>query len=180
MSKRDDVLRAAEELFYEHGFHATSIDTVVAAAQVTPRTLYHHFPSKDALVVAVLRARDERFARWLDEHRVDEHRVDEPGVAPHRAVLAGQRTWGERYAPRGCMFLRALGERSAEGSGVAGAVAEHKQRYRRIVGDRLGDVADDRLDEFLLVLEGATAAAVVVGTGPAYATAGAVADRIFG
>lgn len=175
MSKRDDVLAAAEQLFYADGFHATSIDAVTAAAQVTPRTLYHHFPSKEALVVAVLRARDARFAEWIDT------RVSAGDEPRHRAVLGALRDWMGRYGPRGCLFLRALGERSSPESGVAAAVAEHKARYREMVATALGSTATGaQVDEFLMVLEGVVAAAPVLGTDAAFATAQALGDRIFG
>ena len=43
----------AEELFTEHGYAATSLDAIVAGAQVTKGALYHHFSGKQALFEAV-------------------------------------------------------------------------------------------------------------------------------
>jgi TetR/AcrR family transcriptional regulator of autoinduction and epiphytic fitness len=40
--------------FRANGFEATSVDKVAARAEVSKRTLYNHFPSKDELFAAIL------------------------------------------------------------------------------------------------------------------------------
>ena len=53
------ILRAALELFIEHGADATSIDQVAKRAGVARLTLYRRWPNKEALLIAALdRARD--------------------------------------------------------------------------------------------------------------------------
>jgi AcrR family transcriptional regulator len=52
--RREAVLDAAEDLFLERGFLGTSMDELGAAAGITGPGLYRHFPSKDALLMAVL------------------------------------------------------------------------------------------------------------------------------
>jgi AcrR family transcriptional regulator len=52
--RREAVLDAAESLFLEHGFLGVSMDELGAAAGITGPGLYRHFPSKDALLMAVL------------------------------------------------------------------------------------------------------------------------------
>jgi AcrR family transcriptional regulator len=52
--RREVVLDAAEALFLEHGFHGTSMDELGAAAGISGPGLYRHYPSKDALLMAVL------------------------------------------------------------------------------------------------------------------------------
>src|SRR6201992_2961449 len=49
-----DVLAAAVELFASRGFDATSIRDIAAAAQVQPASVYYHYPSKEALLVAIV------------------------------------------------------------------------------------------------------------------------------
>ncbi len=53
---RDRILDAAADLFTRQGFNATSINELRAGARVSKRTLYQHFPSKDALILAYLAA----------------------------------------------------------------------------------------------------------------------------
>lgn len=51
---RSRILEAARRLFYEQGFHATGISTILREAGVNSGSLYHHFDSKDALLLGVL------------------------------------------------------------------------------------------------------------------------------
>jgi AcrR family transcriptional regulator len=46
-------MNAAERLFLEHGIAATSVDQIVAAADVAKGTFYLHFPSKENLLIAL-------------------------------------------------------------------------------------------------------------------------------
>lgn len=48
------ILLAARDLFLEKGF-TTSMDSIAAAAKVSKRTLYLHYPSKEALYYSVLK-----------------------------------------------------------------------------------------------------------------------------
>lgn len=51
---RERILRAAVELFARDGIHVTGIAKLTDTAQVSTRTFYQHFPSKEALVSAYL------------------------------------------------------------------------------------------------------------------------------
>jgi TetR/AcrR family transcriptional regulator len=51
---RRRLLQAAIKLFAAHGFHAVSVDQIVALARVNKRMVYHYFGSKDALFEAAL------------------------------------------------------------------------------------------------------------------------------
>ena len=50
---RRALIDLGEELFTEHGYSATSLDAIVAGAEVTKGALYHHFSGKQALFEAV-------------------------------------------------------------------------------------------------------------------------------
>ncbi len=52
--KREDIVRAAVEEFRTAGFEATSMDRIAQAAGVSKRTVYNHFPSKEALFALML------------------------------------------------------------------------------------------------------------------------------
>ncbi|HEV3087941.1 MAG TPA: helix-turn-helix domain-containing protein [Candidatus Elarobacter sp.] len=51
----DHIALVAGGLFYREGIHMVGVDRVAAEAEVTKRTLYRHFPSKDLLIAAALR-----------------------------------------------------------------------------------------------------------------------------
>jgi AcrR family transcriptional regulator len=48
------ILVAATELFSERGFHAVGVDDIGRAAGITGPAVYRHFPSKVAILVALL------------------------------------------------------------------------------------------------------------------------------
>ncbi len=102
--KRADIFAAAADEFRERGFHTTSMDSIAARANVSKRTLYNHYPSKDALYDAVIagfwtqlvppdEARllahlpvDERL-RTVSRHRID-FLLDDTLVGLVRVVLS--------------------------------------------------------------------------------------------
>lgn len=52
---RRGVLNAAAELFVTHGYEGTTLRQIAAAAGIKAGSIYHHFDSKEALFLAVLR-----------------------------------------------------------------------------------------------------------------------------
>lgn len=51
--RRDEILDAAARLFADHGFPGTGMDEIGAAVGITGPSVYRHFPSKDAILVAI-------------------------------------------------------------------------------------------------------------------------------
>jgi AcrR family transcriptional regulator len=78
---RDRVLDAAEQLFVEHGFSATSLRAIAAQAQVNLAATHYHFGSKLGLLAEVFHRRiapiDEARIAALDELQA---RVERPDV----------------------------------------------------------------------------------------------------
>ena len=60
--KRLQILDAAEALFAEHGLETTSMDAISARAEVSKRTVYNHFATKDELFQAIMIRMFERQA----------------------------------------------------------------------------------------------------------------------
>jgi len=54
LSKRQQIIQAATQLFLKHNFNAVSMDKIAQAAPVSKATLYKHFDSKHSLLVAVV------------------------------------------------------------------------------------------------------------------------------
>jgi AcrR family transcriptional regulator len=68
-ARRDAIIRTASEHFAERGFLSATILEIAAACGISRAGLLHHFPDKEALLEAVLEARDvedrERFAPYV-------------------------------------------------------------------------------------------------------------------
>jgi len=73
--RRRAILDAALAVFAEAGFGSASLNDVAEAAGVTKGCLYHHFDSKEALLVALLRDR-ARTAAIPDADAPDAARAD--------------------------------------------------------------------------------------------------------
>jgi AcrR family transcriptional regulator len=54
---QERILETADRLFYLRGIRAIGVDTIAAEIGISKRTLYNHFPSKDALISAYLERR---------------------------------------------------------------------------------------------------------------------------
>ena len=50
---RQQLAEAAAQLFYQNGYDATTVDDIVTAVDVSPRTFFRYFPTKEDLVVAL-------------------------------------------------------------------------------------------------------------------------------
>ena len=64
--RRNEILDAAERLFSEKGFDGTSTNDILAAVGIARGTLYHHFPSKESIMDALI---ERQTARMLQEAR---------------------------------------------------------------------------------------------------------------
>ncbi|WP_410651754.1 TetR/AcrR family transcriptional regulator [Amycolatopsis sp. cmx-4-54] len=61
-SRREQILAAATELFGQRGFRAVSMEEIGAAAGIAGPSVYRHFPSKAALMVAIGHRAADRLA----------------------------------------------------------------------------------------------------------------------
>lgn len=58
---REDILRASARLFAIHGYYHTSTQDILEAVSISKGAFYHHFKSKEDLVLAVL---EEMWAQY--------------------------------------------------------------------------------------------------------------------
>jgi len=150
------ILAAANKLFYTRGIRAVGVDTVAAEAGVSKRTLYSHYPSKDALIAAYLMRRFTHSA---------------PSDAPAREQLLGAFERLERILTdgsfRGCPFVNAvveIGDPKHQAAAIAVQFKEQRRQWYRGLFDRLGVKDPDKLaTQFQLLNEVALATAVVRG-----------------
>jgi len=70
--KHRRILAAATEIFLRDGFEGARMETITAAAGVSKATVYAHFPTKDALFVAIMRERCAALVPYLEERRMAE------------------------------------------------------------------------------------------------------------
>ncbi|MBH0239042.1 TetR/AcrR family transcriptional regulator [Methylobrevis albus] len=180
-TKRDQVVDTAYALFTRDGFHATGVDRIIAEAGVAKMTMYRHFPSKEALIVAVLGVRAARFAARLDAI------IAAPGdpSAKIAAIFDWHAGWFRRPDFHGCLFARALAEFGDPGHPVFVAATAQKLDHQRAMQRILGEIMpDDRAEatarQLLMLIEGATVLAQAGQGEAAIRGAAAVAALLVG
>ena len=70
-ARRTEILSTATGLFLTHGFAGTSMAALARAVGMQKASLYHHFPSKEALFVACVTEGYEATVRRLEALRND-------------------------------------------------------------------------------------------------------------
>ncbi|MFV0478074.1 MAG: TetR/AcrR family transcriptional regulator [Parahaliea sp.] len=84
-SKREAIIRAAVTEFQKSGYVETSMDRISETANVSKRTVYNHFPSKEALFEAILKELVERSGQLeLSAPRTDEDLEKQLLVVAHQ------------------------------------------------------------------------------------------------
>ncbi|RWZ51185.1 TetR/AcrR family transcriptional regulator [Labedella phragmitis] len=157
----DRIVSAADALFYTRGFQAVGMDEVRTAAGVSLKKLYQQFPSKEALVLAVLRVR---------------HALWETGVAEAVAAATTPRekllamydylaSWFQDDSFRGCGFINAFGELGSVFPSVAELARDHKESFQSYVESLVTSAgADESLaPQLALLAEGAQTTAAISG-----------------
>jgi AcrR family transcriptional regulator len=161
---RERILETADRLFYQGGVRAVGIDRVIAEAGVAKMTLYAHFPSKDDLIVAVLKHRaaafQESFQAALGRHRAALN-------DPLRAFFAALREWFESPGFRGCAFINAAVELADATHPGFEFARVHKQCFaeflKGLVEQLVGPDAAAVAPAVGLLVEGAIVTAVIQG-----------------
>ena len=123
-TRRDHLVDTASRLFQRHGYHATGIDRILAEAGVAKMTLYNHFKSKDELILAALRRRDEQFRNAFMRN------VERRAKDPRARLLACFDVLAEWFAESGfsgCSFINAAGEFAAPDDPIHAACGENKR-----------------------------------------------------
>jgi AcrR family transcriptional regulator len=160
---KDRILDAANRLFYSEGIRAVSVDAIAAKADLTKKTLYYHFKSKDDLIAAYLASRDQPnltlFKKWFDE--ADGELPDKiEAIFLNLAQSARHPKW------KGCGFLRTAAElANMPGHPAMKVGAAHKKKFEAWL---LGEFEERKIEEphelarhIVLLMDGAFSTVLV-------------------
>ncbi len=143
---RAALLEAAIELFQAQGLRATKLEDICERADVSPRTFFNHFETREHLYRAIARQRAEQLAQLFDGRAEDARPCAQQLPELFGAIGA---YLGERPAWRE-MVAEMLSQRFEDG----GETARIGQALQRFVerGIARGDVADRHSPELLAEL----------------------------
>lgn len=169
------LLAATEKLIYSGGIHATGMDAIVKASGVARRSIYKLYPTKEELVAAALLARDQRWMSWF----IDATSQTSQPLKRLAAIFPALRQWFESEDFHGCAFINAAGELGKTHPDIGAVSVLHKQRllsYLRELTSASGLPDPDEIaNYFLILIDGATAVAMVTGDASAADSAGRAA-----
>jgi AcrR family transcriptional regulator len=170
------VREAARELFYRQGIRATGVEEVCRVAGATKMSLYRAFPSKDALVEAILREGCES-SGWLDCG------CDSAAERPMEVIKAAAQTLREPGF-RGCPLGMAIVEFPEADHPVrklaSTAKLEARAKLQRICAEAGLDEPELMGSALGLLVEGAFAAAPYLGNEEAARLLEASAQALLG
>jgi AcrR family transcriptional regulator len=159
---REQIVTAADRLFYGRGVQAVGMDAVRAAAGVSLKRIYALFPSKDDLVVAVLH---HRTRRWDAGITAATAAVGDPRDKL-LAVFDFLADWFVEEDFRGCAFINSFGELGALSPQVAAAVRDQKASFQGYVAALVRDAGApvSLAPQLAILAEGAQTTAAIAGT----------------
>jgi AcrR family transcriptional regulator len=166
---KERILETADRLFYLEGIRAIGVDTIAARIGISKRTLYNHFPSKDALIAAYL---ERRFVQARPSSK-----------SPLEQIFATFDSLERRFAAkdfRGCPFVNAvaeLGPKDRAVKKIAVAFKESRRQWFRARLEELGVAEADALATQLQLLVDGSIALDLVRDDPAMARAAKDAAR---
>jgi len=149
---RERILAAALDLFYRDGIRATGVDRLIAASGVAKLTFYRHFPSKEALVLAFLTERHERWMAWFTE-ALDRLRAKKPRDLRVLADVLAE--WFEREDFRGCAFINTTVEVAQSLPEALPLCQSHKADMAAAIAKWLGGGGRALADAAALAFDGA-------------------------
>jgi AcrR family transcriptional regulator len=167
---KERILETADRLFYLQGIRAIGVDTIAAEIGISKRTLYNHFPSKDALISA-----------YLARRFVQPPPSDKP---PSEQILGTFDRLERGFASkgfRGCPFVNAVAELGAEDKSVrkiAVAFKESRRLWFRDLLLRLGVADAEGLATQLTLLVDGSIAQDLVRNDPSMARAAKEAAKV--
>jgi AcrR family transcriptional regulator len=167
---KERILETADRLFYLRGIRAVGVDTIAAEIGISKRTLYNHFPSKDALI-----------STYLARRFIAVPESDKPPVEQILGTFDSlERRFGSRNF-RGCPFVNAVAELGTEDEAVRKIAIAFKESRRLWFRDLLMqlEVADaDALATQLVLLVDGSIAQDLVRNDPSMARAAKEAARV--
>ncbi len=166
---RARVLRAACDLFYRQGYHATGINQIIEESGVAKASFYSHFPSKDELLLAYARETARLEVAELKKSIAALPTPAERFYGPLRVLIP----WLKSTGFRGCPFQNLAAELSPTLKDVRKVSTGYRQEARRLMLELARDYLPNRKGKektdyesiattYQLLFEGAIATAVAL------------------
>ncbi|MCS1350422.1 TetR/AcrR family transcriptional regulator [Mechercharimyces sp. CAU 1602] len=121
-TNREHVTQVAADLFWQHGYHLTTMDEVVKVSNVAKSNIYYHFKTKEELALGVLQWRIGQFMETMETILADET-LSSVVKLSSLPTLISQENCTPHHSKGGCPFI-ALHLQASEQSPMIQAVVK--------------------------------------------------------
>jgi AcrR family transcriptional regulator len=178
---KQKIAATAFRLFDAQGVHLTGINQIIDESDVAKKTFYHHYPSKDDLIVDYFVEKDRIWFGRLEEH------VNAPGRSPQERLLGifdYLEEWFSEADYCGCAFIRALSEFRSEDTpkSIRECINRHYTQTRDLVEGLLKEARPEDharlLPTFLSLISGSAIVAQADGSGKVAVINKGIAEKL--
>jgi TetR/AcrR family transcriptional regulator, transcriptional repressor for nem operon len=142
---RERILETAEQLMIAHGYHATSLDQVIAESTSSKGAFFHHFDSKADLARQLVERYVVKDLAHLDAALAAVADIEDAADRVVAFVRFFEDGADELMSMQsGCLYATVLAERELTGPDITELVAQTTLVWRRAVADLLRAALDDR------------------------------------
>jgi AcrR family transcriptional regulator len=172
-SKKTDILQSASKLFNRYGYKSVGIDRIIKESNIAKMTLYHHFKSKDEIILEVLTGYNLTLSEQILGPLENKVMTPEKKI---RALVEVYRQWFESPEFYGCPFHKAIAEFPEKENPVQLKIIEHHNLlhtfiYQTVKSKKLAN-------QILLVIEGSVIQAKISGNSEAANEAWAIISKL--
>lgn len=174
--KKSHIIKTAQDLFSQNGFYATGVDTILAQAQVSKRTLYKYFPSKNDLILAVMDQYREAFKKDMRDVLASQQDPEQKIIAVF--TYLHEKFQSEKFC--GCLAVSAVSEFADKDPSIIQSCQKFKKwelgMFYSLAKDMGVHDPNTLSYKLFIVFEGLISAAQVTRQAPAMNVIGLVKD----
>ncbi|RLZ09373.1 TetR/AcrR family transcriptional regulator [Acinetobacter sp. 2JN-4] len=163
MSKKEDIIATALNLFNRHSFSSVGVDRIIAESNVAKMTFYKYFPSKEILIEECLSRRNKSIQEAI-EQEINLLKEDDY-LGKIKAVYFWHLGWFNSDDFHGCMFQKASLEILQQYPSIIGPIVAYREWLMGLLEDLFEKAKVDQphvmTSMYINILDGMTAYAKV-------------------
>lgn len=151
---KETIATKLEAAFDKYGFAEPNVAQLKKECDVSLRTLYKYYPSKEAMIIGALEYRHRRYIRYLKEN------LPENDAEAINYIIEKLHFWMQEHASKGCMSLHAMAA-FPNNPLIYQAVSEHKNEIYKFLVNQ--SKTRELASALYLIHEGISSAWPVIG-----------------
>ena len=165
--RRQHLLEVASQLFSDHGYHNTGVDTITKHSGVSKTTLYKYFDTKEDLILETLEIQHHRIIKLFESY-IEASQRKHPNYLPHQhipSIFDATKDWRSEKDFTGCKFINASAEYSDPNDPIHQCAAKHELAQKEIIFDLLSELpkkqARSLSEQIAILIDGAIVVAQI-------------------